>query len=496
MLFPNNNRRCFFLCAAAIFLLAGCKDFINVSRIRFSVYPGKDNTVLPEELTVLSVRFNTAMDKLNTQKIVSVQLPGSSIKGDLSWQGDTLMFTPLEKWLPGVRYIFSLEGTICARDGREERISRHVSFYALHRETAPYVAAFLPADGSSTGVSSEEGARVQIVFSQPMDRQSTVDAFYIDGASDRNYIWSADDTVLEIHPKNNLNPWTVYRWGLSTKAKGKSGVPLGREVNSRFVTDADRILPVVEEVFPLVRGSAASGLWWLRTGAPIENGLGPDQTIGIAFNKPMDESVLRSVRFEPSLPGRCEMWKPDTVVFIPDRDPEPEKIYTMIISADSRDTGGLKMEKEFSLSFIADIPYLFILSLDTGSGEYVPEQNETYPAKAILPEGICTLTIRFSHAIQSLSRAAIVLALRLETYFPGTLMPISFRSARWWSADTVILQWEGIEQSIKMSDFGGQAEKHYYRLVLPGGRSGISDGKGSYLKEDMFVFLEIEDGGV
>jgi hypothetical protein len=59
----------------------------------------------------------------------------------------------------------------------------------------------------------------------------------------------------------------------------------------------------------------------------------------------------------------------------------------------------------------------------------------------------------------------------------------------------VVLQWEGIEQSTGASDLGEAGEKHYYRLVLPGGRSGISDGKGSYLKEDMFIFLEIEDGG-
>ncbi|MCL1812340.1 MAG: Ig-like domain-containing protein [Treponema sp.] len=456
--------------------------------IDFSIYPDADNTILPEESTVLSVRFNTSMDKLNTQKVLSVQVSGSSVRGDIFWNGNELRFIPLEYWLPGVRYTLNLEGMIYALDGREERIKRHVSFYALHREAAPYVAVYTPADGSSVGVRSEEGAFVNIVFSRPMDRQSTIDAFYIDGASEWDFIWSSDDTVLEIHPKNNLNPWVVYRWGLSNKAKGKNGVPLGREINCRFVTDADRILPAVKDVFPLIRGSISSGLWWIKTGSSITDGFGPDQAIGIEFNKPMDESALRTIRFEPSLAGHSEMWKPDTIVFIPDRDPDPEKTYTLIVSADARDSGGLRMEKDFSLSFIADIPFLSIISLDAGFGGVVPVHNGIYYSGAVLPEGICTVTVRFSHAISPLSQSAIVLALRLETFFPGTLKPVSLRSARWWSADTVVLQWEGIERSTA-------GEKHYYRLVLPGGRSGISDGKGSYLKEDMFIFLEIEGGG-
>jgi hypothetical protein len=153
------------------------------------------------------------------------------------------------------------------------------------------------------------------------------------------------------------------------------------------------------------------------------------------------------------------------------------------------------MEKDFFFFFFADIPFLSVISLDAGFGETAPIQNDTYLAGVTLPEGICTITLRFSHAISPPSQSSIVLALRLETFFPGTLKPISFRSARWWSADTLVLQWEGIERSIKPVDSSTAGEKHYYRLVLPGGRSGISDGKGSYLKEDTFFYLEIEDGG-
>jgi hypothetical protein len=100
----------------------------------------------------------------------------------------------------------------------------------------------------------------------------------------------------------------------------------------------------------------------------------------------------------------------------------------------------------------------------------------------ILPDGIVTVTLRFSHAFTTQAQAAAVLGLRLETYFPGTLQAVSLRSARWWSADTLILQWEGLE-------IGTTEEGCYYRLVLPGGRGGISDGAGSYLRENYTFFL-------
>ena len=481
------SRNSFILFSAVFLVLGSCKNFINLSRIGYSVYPGNDNTVLPGDTIPLSVSFDTSMDKLGTQKILSVQASGTFVKGDLLWHGNELAFIPLEPWLPGVRYVLNLEGVLYAEDGREERISKYVSFYALSRDKAPHVLAFTPLDGSSVGVTSEEGAFVSIVFSQPMDTQSTIDAFFIDGVSERDFIWSSGDTVMEMHSKINLNPWTVYRWSLSNKAKGKNGVPLGKEITGRFVTDRDRILPEVKDVFPLLKGGSSSGGWWIKTGSSIENGLGSGQAIGIEFNKPMDESAERTIRFNPPLAGRTEIWKSNTLVFIPDRDPEPETIYTLIVSAEARDTGGLKMERDFSLSFIADIPFLSLLSLNAGFGDITPEQNGIYTAGSIMPEGICTLTIRFSHMIAPEARSSNVLALRLETFFPGILRPVSFRSARWWSADTVVLQWEGIEQS-------KAGEKHFYRLILPGGRSGISDGKGSYLKEDVFYFLEIEEG--
>ena len=196
---------------ASLLCFGACKNFINLELIGFAIYPGTDNTILPGEKTYLSIQFNTAMDQLFTQKAISVHFLGGSVNGDLLWQGNELRFMPLEPWLPGVRYTLNMEGAILARDGREERVKKHIAFYSLTREAGPYVLFKTPEDGSSVGVNANDGAYVKLVFSQPMDRQSTIDAFSIDGTGERDFIWLEDDTVLEYRPKTNLNPWTIYR---------------------------------------------------------------------------------------------------------------------------------------------------------------------------------------------------------------------------------------------------------------------------------------------
>jgi hypothetical protein len=443
-------------------LVSGC-SLVNLRHIGLRIYPAGDRAVLPEGDTPLRVSFDTEMDRLETQRALSVSHPGGAVKGDLLWNGGELRFVPLEPWERGVRYTLSLSGTVFSRDGRELRVSHFVPFYAFSAEGGPYVISYSPGDGTSIGTGT--GEKLRIRFSMPMDRQSTADALTVDGLSERVLEWFEDDTLLELGPKNPLLPWTVYRWTLGVKAKSRDGAPLVRASTGIFVTDADRTRPCVLELSPLMEGS---GLEWIRTGLSLEDGLGPGQAIGVVFNKPMDESVLSCLRFNPSLPGRIEAWTESSIVFIPDNDPEPEKIYTLIVSGETKDRSGLKMEGEYRTVFIPDFPYLKLLYHEEGN--------------LIKPEGILKITLRFSLPFSAGAKAETVPLLWLDPYFPGTLPAVSLRSAHWWSDDILELEFEGIES--------GVSEAHYYKLQIPGGRGGISNGGGSYFKENLVFYIE------
>jgi hypothetical protein len=317
-----------------------------------------------------------------------------------------------------------------------------------------------------------------------MNRFSTEDAVVIDGAGEREFLWSDDDKIVEVLPKKNLLPWTVYRWTLNGKARSRDGAPLAKAADASFTTDIDRTLPEVTETCPLIRPGSGAGVWWQRTGRSLENGLGSGQAIGICFSKAMDDSALKAVRFEPAFAGRFERWTNSSIVFIPDRDPEPETAYTLFVSAEAKDVSGLKMAKERRFYFTPDIPYLVPLSLRAGR-TYLdnPINNSSLKTPVIMPDGLLGITIRFSHLFTLDAKTGAVRFLRLEPYFPGITAPAHLRSVHWLD-DTVILEWEGV-----LPDKNGTPR--YYRLVLPGGKAGISDGKGSYLKENLNFFVEV-----
>ncbi|MDR0586964.1 MAG: Ig-like domain-containing protein, partial [Treponema sp.] len=457
--------------------------FVDLRPIGYVSFPGGAGTILPEKNTAVGIRFDTDMDRTETQKAFSVNRDGIPVKGDIFWNGRELCFIPVEGWQPGLCYMLSLDGTIFALDGREARSALYVPFYALSPAELPRLVSFSPEDGGSTGVSPAEGALLRLNFSVPMDRLSVEDALNINGLGECENVWLDDDRTLEVVPENNLSPWTVYRWTLTTAALSREGAPLAKEAGASFVTDADRILPCVIEVSPLVRADPATGLYWQKTGREMEDGLGSGQAIGIVFNKAMADSVLQAIRFEPALAGRSEWWTDKAVVFVPDRDPEPETAYTLVVSK-TADRSGLAMENERRFYFTPDIPYLKILSLAAGGPVLAaPENGGLCSAPVAMPDGIIALSVRFSHPFTVDARAAAVLALRLEPYFPGVLLQPGLRSAHWWSDDTLVLDWEGAEPGV-------DGEAHYYRLVFPGGRGGIADGKGSYLREDYRFILE------
>jgi hypothetical protein len=455
--------------------VSGC-GFIDLRPIGYTSFPETAGTVLPSERSMVGIRFDTVMDTMETEKAFSISAGELQITGDLSWHGGDLFFVPLEGWQPGIRYMLNFTGTIFALDGRETRAELHVPFYAVSMAKLPYLVGFNPADGASTGINPDAGVFLELRFSVPMNRLTTEDALVIDGVGDRECHWSDDDTVLIIVPKRSLLPWVVYRWTLGGKALSREGAPLAREASASFITDEDRLLPEVTEVSPLARASV--GTWWQRTGLPIEGGLGPDQAIGIFFNKAMDESAIHSIRFDPVLPGRYEWWTDRTSVFIPDKNPEPETVYTLTVASGAKDSSGLGMGKDYRLFFIADIPYLAVIALDSGGNR----SGSVYKAPLIMPDGILRVSIRFSHDFSARAKADTVLALRLEPYFPGILSQPAFRSA-YWMADTLFLEWEGARPGV-------YEQAHYYSLVLPGGRGGITDGGGSYLREDINFILE------
>jgi hypothetical protein len=242
-------------------------------------------------------------------------------------------------------------------------------------------------------------------------------------------------------------------------------------------------------VFPLARAEppdAGPFLPWVRTGADIQDGLGSGQGIGIQFNKPMDgESLRKAVRLEPALSGRIEILSPASLVYIPDREPECETLYTLIVSGDTKDTGGLPVGEDFVCRFTPDIPFLRIpaLSVNSEPPMEVPDGDGYYAFPLADSTAAVGISLRFSLPLSGEAMAAAALGISLDPWFPASLGPVVLTAVTC-SEDTLLLKWEGLEP-------GKPEEPHFYRFAIPGGKSGITNGRGSYLKNPQTVYMEV-----
>ena len=469
-------------------LLCSC-GFADLRILNFATVPAEPYAVLPESDSHVIIYFDTEMKKIETETVLSVNSPQGPVEGDLKWEGNELHFIPAAPWISGLRYVMKISGIIFSMDGRDLQVSRELPFYAPSFAMLPNLLSVSPQDGASVLSFIPGEIMLSLEFSQPMDRKSTESSLNCDGGGEKIFQWSDDDRLLNVLPGNSLSPWTAYRWSLSEKALSREGAPLAKAASGRFITDLDRVFPRVLKVVPLLRGGGNSDIWgsWVQLDRDLENGLGPGQGIGVEFSKPMDMERLRfSFGFEPSLAGHLEMISPASAVYVPDRNPEPESLYTMKISGDVRDSRGLKMGEEYRLLFHSDLPYLSILSLVFDEGEPItdPEKAGVFFVKTEEADrGLIRFAIHFSLPFSAEAQGDFISGISLKPFFPNTLGSVNLRFVRWPGSDLVRMEWEGIEA-------GKDGEAHYYKLVLPGGKSGISNGEASYMKEEMYFYFE------
>ncbi|MDR2029553.1 MAG: Ig-like domain-containing protein [Treponema sp.] len=480
-----------------LFLLGSCA-VIDLRPIGVRTVPGEPYEILEDYHTPLALIFDTEMEKTTAQAVISVSFTGGVVEGDLRWQGNTLFFTPAAGWTAGRRYTLGLTGEVYSTDGRELRIAQYLPFFAVSRAELPRLDSFTPADGASVGVTAEEGGAVILGFSLPMDRRSVEEGFSLDGTGEKRFDWDGDDRTLRISAGQPLSPWTTYHWSLD-QALSREGAPLAKPVSAQFTTDLDRSYPVVLEVFPLLRSdppeasSPGAGLFlpWVRTGADMEQGLGSGQGIGVRFNKPMDEESMRkAIRLEPSLSGTVEIVSPDSLVYVPDRDPDAETRYTLIVSGDTRDKSGLRVGEDFICYFTPDIPFLRIPALSVnGQSPLAMDEGDTPRYYAFPLEGITAITgitLEFSLPFSQEAMVAAVLEISLDPWFPASLGQAVLKAAVWSSENTLFMEWEGLEP-------GTPEEPHFYQLTIPGGKSGVANGRGSFIKDTQSIYLEVLD---
>jgi hypothetical protein len=453
---------------------------MDLRPVEVEVEPGVSNSLLAEENSPVILKFNTQMVKNEAEGILQISSDSGVVNGDRFWDGNNLYFVPIAGWTAGTRYILSVSGTIRAVDGRELRIEHFVSFYAVNKNEPPFLEWYSPQDGESTGTGD---VCFEFHFSRSMNRLSVESALTTEGIGNKTFEWSDNDKELKVSPGEKLSALSLYKWNLKDSAKSTDGVPLVKAYSSFFITDLDKTVPQVIDVYPVVNTNGQ----WFPKGSKIETDLRPTEGIAVVFNKPMGENALRSLRFEPALSGRMEFLSEKSVVYIFTRNPEPEKIYTLIVSGDTTDLSGLKIGDDYKINFTPDIPYLNILSFSVVDNSSILDSNSSSAVLAVpvnSAAGEIFIYIRFSLPLSNEEKQNIALKINLGLFFPKSIYSgnPTLKKVTWTGDDFLLMQWEGLT--------AGGENQYFYKFSIPGGKGGINLADGTYMKEDFIVYLE------
>ncbi|MDR2490098.1 MAG: hypothetical protein LBD20_01700, partial [Spirochaetaceae bacterium] len=463
--------------------------FIDFRPVEVDIFPAA-GTVLPEAGDEVSARFNTAVRRLETEAMFKVSGHDGFVEGDFRWEGSALFFKPVRGWLPGTRYVVSLSGTVYAEDGREEQVDFSVPFYAGNTATAPYLHAFSPQNGE---VVAPDSGVIRLEFSAAMNRQSVEENFSLDGGLKLEFVW-IDDSILEIHTNDKYTAFGTYTWNLAAKSVSLEGVPLAKKESGSFVTNGDVNIPYIEYVYTALRGGNSYGLSSL--GLLSEVGLPNDCGIGIVFSRDMDAAAVRSaIAIQPPIAGRLEHITGRIFVYLPEKQPEPECAYMLTISRDAASTTGLKMLQPKTVVFHSAIPYLRVSCLDLSSGSNVlnlPEASMTNGGivqMRVSPQLNFIVVVHWSEYWTQEAKSAALRGITLEPVFPGGLPPLALISARWTTDNTLELKWQGVDTVSDVEAAAGRQK--FYKITINGGEGGLQNCEGSYIKESIFMYIEV-----
>jgi uncharacterized protein YkwD len=166
--------------------------------------------------TRVVVSFSTAMSREEVERAFRIH---PSVKGELSWLGSSLVFTPRTRLEPGTRYAVSLVG---ARDEHGNPLGGDLAFSFRTRSGAEVVKV-TPKDGAT----NVDPGRVELWFSQPMHRPSTREALRVLAGGGRSVpgatSWNRAGTRLTFAFADPLGAGRTFRVRLDRGAHDRDG---------------------------------------------------------------------------------------------------------------------------------------------------------------------------------------------------------------------------------------------------------------------------------
>ena len=257
------------------------------------VKPKSQPTVRRDSFSQGGIRL--AFDRPMDQESVATALAVSpAIPISLEWEENLLSIQPDEPFVPGNRYLFTLD----------ERATDVAGIPLANKEEWSYRQADVLAGANSDA----QSGIVEIEFSYPMERGSVQRSLVIEPEIEAQWAWDQQDTILMLSFQEGLLSEGNYTIGFDSTLRNQDGDQFPPPEPIFFSSS-----PIILAVSPPVPSSDQIGK------ARRTQKIHPATPIQVTFDRLMDhETTEAAFEITPALPGEFE-WDESTLIFRPEK---------------------------------------------------------------------------------------------------------------------------------------------------------------------------------
>jgi len=463
--------------------LTGCEVDLDFKRPEVvSVSPSHNSTLVPADSKIV-IDFNKSMDTVLCNNEFSLNSDSGTVEGIFAWEnGDKrLVFTPRENLSVSDKY------TIRVSDGAEDASGNDLKdafvsvFYIKGENGSPYVTSYNPL---SDTIGNPRNTQVVITFSEPVDLSAIYNGISISPLTEGSFSWNAgvtDSTVITFTPLYGFNYGVTYSVNISDSIMDISGNTLREPVTFNFTVGDDFAKPEIA-----VYQDLNPPLGFTET--MIAHNAEKESRIVIRFTEIINTENLRSaISISPSAGFyvSSEVVAGLTTAYINFTDKlVSEETYTLRVNSSITDLQGNPLAKDYRYVFVTD-GNNSIAPIVSEIGDLVPPalpalqhwvKDDIQPlalqASPLNPLMYPDIIVDFNHEIDPLT-----LSMYAET-----------AAGTGGSPSVININWPDIAPVTKFTrlKFGlyNIGTGNIYKIVIKGGKNGLKDMNGNYMKED------------
>jgi hypothetical protein len=418
-----------------------------------------------------------------------------SISGDISWEGNTLVFHPLTELLPGRRYTISVRGNIGISDGRYFDLDKIMPFYAESKDGPAVLYKYQPVAGARIGSADT----LSFTFNRAINEDSFLENFSLSPETEFTHQLSADSLTITIIPKTFWDNLELYSWKLKNNYTDSLGLVLTTGYDGSFI--------VIEDTDPPELAGLAA-VFNINIGAPtpfeqrIQGPCGPldnmvEYNDGILFT--FSEAVIfdlmnSPVSFSPAISGTWYGIDTANFLFVPVYGWTMAREYTITVNDELTDIYNNIFYLDEQIAFTPNIPILEVTAIHIGTLDLNPMDYACdNPFDLSLVESVTepgeyyqNFEFIFSESFDTPEeRAAVVDMLKFARLF-GVSEDSEYIGIE-------LIEWDALNMAVTITWTGMKGtpanEQIYYELRVSGNDSGLRTADGSFLNEGINLLL-------